>query len=48
MSKSNQKNYVPAAGFQFLTKLYDPLVRITCRETYFKKRMLQTVEIKPG
>jgi 2-polyprenyl-3-methyl-5-hydroxy-6-metoxy-1,4-benzoquinol methylase len=41
-------NYIPAAGFGFLTRLYDPLVRITCRETYFKKRLIETAEIKPG
>lgn len=39
---------MPAAGFKFLSRLYDPLVRITCRETYFKKRMIETAEIKPG
>jgi len=48
MKKRKHKNYVPAAGYQFLTNLYDPLVRITCRESYFKNWMIEIIEINPG
>lgn len=48
MATQNNSNYVPAAGFKMLTRFYDPLVRITCREVYFKRRMLELVELQPG
>lgn len=32
--------YVPALGWDFLTPLYDPLVRLTTREMSFKGRLL--------
>jgi ubiquinone/menaquinone biosynthesis C-methylase UbiE len=47
MSES-KSTYIPAAGLNFLTRFYDPLVRITCREIYFKKRMLELAELQPG
>jgi SAM-dependent methyltransferase len=43
----SKSTYIPAAGLGFLTRFYDPLVRITCREVYFKKRMLELAEIRP-
>jgi 2-polyprenyl-3-methyl-5-hydroxy-6-metoxy-1,4-benzoquinol methylase len=45
---SNQKEFVPTAGYSFLMRLYDPIVRITCREKYFKKKMIQIANIKPN
>jgi len=45
MTESNT-TYIPAAGLGFLTRFYDPLVKITCRENYFKKRMLELADIK--
>lgn len=41
------RKYIPAAGLGFLTRFYDPLVRFTCRENYFKKRMLELTDIRP-
>ncbi len=38
MSKTN---YIPALRFRVLTSIYDPLVRLTTRETEFKKRLLE-------
>ncbi|MDD5559113.1 methyltransferase domain-containing protein [Candidatus Methylomirabilis sp.] len=32
--------YIPALGWNFLTPLYDPLVRLTTREMSFKSRLL--------
>lgn len=48
MIDPKEKEYVPAAGFKMLTRFYDPLVRITCREVYFKRRMLELAELQPG
>jgi SAM-dependent methyltransferase len=47
MMHESKSTYIPAAGLGFLTRFYDPLVRITCREVYFKKRMLDLAEIRP-
>ncbi|MBP3192085.1 class I SAM-dependent methyltransferase [Natronogracilivirga saccharolytica] len=48
MGNQLTSNYVPAAGFSFLTRFYDPLVRITCRETYFKQRMIELAHPAQG
>jgi len=48
MMHESESTYIPAAGLDFLTRFYDPLVRITCREEYFKERMLDLAEIRPG
>ena len=37
--------YVPALGWDFLTPLYDPLVRLTTREMSFKGRLLDEAGI---
>lgn len=37
--------YVPALGWDFLTPLYDPLVRLTTREMTFKSRLLDEAGI---
>lgn len=37
--------YVPALGWDFLTPLYDPLVRLTTREMSFKSRLLDEAGI---
>ena len=37
--------YVPALGWDFLTPLYDPLVRLTTREMSFKSRLLNEAGI---
>jgi SAM-dependent methyltransferase len=43
----SKSTYIPAAGLGFLTRFYDPLVRITCREVYFKNRMLAVAGVRP-
>lgn len=41
-------SYVPALGFDRLTALYDPLVRLTSREAIFKRRLLDQASVLPG
>lgn len=38
--------YVPALGWDSLTPLYDPLVRVTTREMGFKSRLLDEADIE--
>ena len=42
------KNYVPALRFSWLTKIYDPIVRWTTRESLFKKRLVVKSELQSG
>lgn len=41
-------DYVPALGSAWATKFYDPIVRLTTRETEFKQFMLEHAEIRPN
>jgi len=41
---STPRDYVPALGHDFLTPLYDPLVRLTMRDTAFKRRLLDQAQ----
>jgi len=40
-----RKRYVPALGYDLLTPLYDPLVRVTTREIDFKRRLVEESRI---
>jgi ubiquinone/menaquinone biosynthesis C-methylase UbiE len=40
--------YVPALRFDFLTRFYDPLVRLTVREGAFKTRLLDQASVTSG
>ena len=40
--------YVPALRFRALTALYDPVVRVTTRESAFKRRLLAEAGLAPG
>src|SRR5947208_11381763 len=40
--------YVPAAGRDWLTALYDPVVRVTTRERSFKQRLIEQAALRPG
>ncbi len=42
-----RKGYLPALGFEFLTPLYDPLVRLTLREAAIKACLLRQARIRP-
>lgn len=45
---SNQKKYIPALSFRWLTPLYDPLLKWGMREQAFKRRLIQLANIQPG
>ncbi|MGH8528476.1 MAG: class I SAM-dependent methyltransferase [Nevskiales bacterium] len=40
--------YIPALGYSWLTGLYDPIVRLTTRETRFKAALLQEAGLRAG
>ena len=43
-----RQRFVPALRFNALTRVYDPVVAVTSRETAFKRRLLQHARIKNG
>lgn len=47
MSESHEA-YVHALRYGWLTSLYDPVVRWTCRETAFKRALIRQAGISPG
>ena len=46
MNKSNK--YIPALRFNWLTPLYDPLLRWGMREDIFKRQLIKQADIQPG
>ncbi len=46
MAKSDK--YIPALGHDWLTPLYDPLLRWVIREEKFKRRLIAQADIQPG
>jgi hypothetical protein len=40
--------YVPALGFRWLTRFYDPLLRLTLREEAFKHRLVDQARVEQG
>lgn len=44
--KHNDENYIPALSYDWLTFLYDPVVRLTTRETAFKAALLAQARIQ--
>ncbi len=45
--KSDEKRYIPALSFRWLTPLYDPLLKWVMREETFKRRLIQQANIQP-
>lgn len=43
-----QRVYIPALGYEPLTALYDPVLRLTMREAYLKRRLVQQADLRPG
>jgi ubiquinone/menaquinone biosynthesis C-methylase UbiE len=43
-----RQQFVPALRFDALTRIYDPIVAITARESAFKRRLLEHARIKDG
>src|SRR5262245_2499174 len=51
MEASSQRpvrSFVPALGFDWLTPLYDPLIRLALREEAVKQRLVDQARIAPG
>lgn len=44
----SQSRYVPALRFDWLTPVYDPVVRLTTRETTFKNALIGQAEMQAG
>lgn len=44
---SNEKRYIPALSFRWLTPLYDPLLKWIMREETFKRKLIQHASIQP-
>lgn len=47
MDETHQQ-YIPALRFDWLTRLYDPVIRWTMREDLFKRRLVEQVGLQPG
>jgi len=47
MSK-HRSEYIPALSYDWLTSLYDPLIRWTMRESVFKRRLVEQAGIEKG
>lgn len=45
--KSDEKRYIPALSFRWLTPLYDPLLKWVMREETFKRILIQQANIQP-
>ncbi len=45
--KDATTSYVPALGYRWLTRLYDPLVRLV-KEEKFKRLLVEQVHVRPG
>lgn len=41
-------SYTPALGYRWLTRFYDPVVRLTTRERTFKRELLRQARIESG
>ena len=46
--KALSNSYVPALGYHWLTRFYDPIVRLTTRERTFKEALLRQAELQAG
>src|SRR5262249_32647218 len=48
MSNETQQRYIPALGFDWLTRFYDPVLRLTLREEKFKRLLIEQARVQPG
>jgi ubiquinone/menaquinone biosynthesis C-methylase UbiE len=46
--KTSSNSYIPALGYRWLTRFYDPVVRLTTREAMFKDALLREASIQDG
>lgn len=47
MSQAND-GYIPALRYEWLTSLYDPVIRLTMREATFKAKLVEQARIEQG
>lgn len=43
-----QQRYIPALGFDWLTRFYDPVLRLTLREERFKRLLVEQARVQAG
>lgn len=48
MPPASAARYVPALGVRWLTRFYDPLIRLTLREEAFRRRLVAQARIAPA
>jgi len=48
MAPSSNDSYIPALGYRWLTRFYDPVVRFTTREATFKQELLRQAGVGAG
>ena len=46
--ETSSKSYIPALRYRWLTRFYDPVVRLTTRERTFKEALLRQARIEGG
>ena len=44
----SEQAYIPALGYRWLTGLYDPVVRLTTRESTFKPALIEQAQLQAG
>ena len=45
---TENKNYIPALKYDWLTKIYDPVLQLTMPEKKFKSALIKGMNIQPG
>ena len=45
---ARREGYIPAAGYDWLLPLYDPVLRLLLREERAKRQLLEQAEVRPG
>jgi ubiquinone/menaquinone biosynthesis C-methylase UbiE len=48
MNSSAPRRYMPARGYSWLSRWYDPLLRRTMRERVWRGRLIEDVGLEPG
>ncbi|NOT58457.1 MAG: methyltransferase domain-containing protein [Deltaproteobacteria bacterium] len=46
--QEHRRSYVPALGFHWLTRMYDPVVAVLLKEEKFKRALVNQAGLKPG
>ncbi|MEK5400656.1 class I SAM-dependent methyltransferase [Paenibacillus sp. FSL K6-2859] len=48
MRKGDNRDFIPALRFHWLTSFYDPILRWTMRESTFKNKLIRQLQVDPG